>query len=510
MNTVLLNTVNLDDGRIIKKGGGGVTIKNQTKSVTIAENGNTVVSYDSGYTGLEKVSVKVAIPNEEKTVDITDNGTTEVVAANGFLSKVIVNTNVTSGGGGDVVSIPRKAVNFIDCDGTTLHSYTKEEFLALSQLPELPTRQGLVCQEWNWSLEDAQAQVAKCGICDIGATYTTDDGKTRLYIKIATKGRMDVPLYFSQTVANGVTIDWGDGSAPQTLSGTGNVNTTHTYADVGEYTISLNPVDGCALGLGHGTSSACVLGTMVVYCNMLKAVEIGNGDVAISQYAFKNYYSLKSISIPNTIRSVGSYTFQDSLLSSAVIPKSINAIGLGMFSNCKSLSSISLPKGVTSISTNAFNSCFSLSRIAIPTSVSILGASAFSDAIINSLVIPDGVERLNETFNGCKALASVIMPESITTIGTYAFGSCESLTNLVISKNVKNINDMAFYSCRGMSFYDFSQCTSVPALGGTYAFNAIPSDCKVVVPDALYDSWIAATNWSKIASNIVKASEFNA
>ena len=132
MNTKLMNTISLDDGIIIKKGG-GVTINNQSKSITITENGNSVVSYDSGYTGLEKVSVKVSIPNEEKTVeisengttevvadsgflskvsinvaipteektvDITENGTTEVVAANGFLSKVVVNTNVASSGGG--------------------------------------------------------------------------------------------------------------------------------------------------------------------------------------------------------------------------------------------------------------------------------------------------------------------------------------------------------------------------------------------------------------------------
>lgn len=36
------------------------------------------------------------------------------------------------------------------------------------------------------------------------------------------------------------------------------------------------------------------------------------------------------------------------------------------------------------------------------------------------------------------------------------------------------------------------------------------SDCKIVVPDALYDTWIAATNWSSstIVSHIVKASEY--
>ena len=68
----------------------------------------------------------------------------------------------------------------------------------------------------------------------------------------------------------------------------------------------------------------------------------------------------------------------------------------------------------------------------------------------------------------------------------------------------------AFSSCSSVAFYDFSQCTSVPTLGGTSVFSYSNSDCKIVVPDALYDEWISATNWSSYASKIVKASEFNA
>ena len=45
---------------------------------------------------------------------------------------------------------------------------------------------------------------------------------------------MNVRLYILQTVANGVIIDWGDGSAIQTLAGTGRVNATHTYAIAGQ------------------------------------------------------------------------------------------------------------------------------------------------------------------------------------------------------------------------------------------------------------------------------------
>ena len=60
-----------------------------------------------------------------------------------------------------------------------------------------------------------------------------------------------------------------------------------------------------------------------------------------------------------------------------------------------------------------------------------------------------------------------------------------------------------------MAYYDFRASKSVPTLSNTNAFNNIPSDCKIVVPDSLYDTWIAATNWSTHASKIIKASKFN-
>jgi hypothetical protein len=270
------------------------------------------------------------------------------------------------------------------------------------------------------------------------------DGKTYLYIKIAEKGRMNVPLYFSQTVANGVTIDWGDGSATQTLRWTGDVSTTHTYVDVGEYTISLSPADGCTLELGRPSYSEGVMGSSSnrVYYNMIQAVEIGKN--VIFKYAFQYCYSLNSV----------------------LIPESVTSIGHSAFSYCCSLANIVIPNGVTSINSSAFKNCYSLT--------------------------------------------SVVIPSSITSIGYSAFQECYSLANIVIPESVTSISDSAFSYCTGIAFYDFSQCTSVPTLGGTSVFYAISSDCKIVVPDALYDEWKAATNWSTHASKMVKASEFNA
>ena len=112
----------------------------------------------------------------------------------------------------------------------------------------------------------------------IGASYITDDGKTRLYVRIGNKDRGELSLYITQTIPNGVVIDWGDASPSETIGGTGKVNTTHIYTSEGNYTVTLSVSQGCVLGFGDGTTN-CILGgsTMTNYANLIKLekVEIG-------------------------------------------------------------------------------------------------------------------------------------------------------------------------------------------------------------------------------------------
>ena len=71
-----------------------------------------------------------------------------------------------------------KPIKFRDCDGTVLYSYSSEEVAVMTALPVLPTRSGLTCQGWNWTLQQVKNYAASYGKCEVGATYTTDDGKT--------------------------------------------------------------------------------------------------------------------------------------------------------------------------------------------------------------------------------------------------------------------------------------------------------------------------------------------
>ena len=240
--------------------------------------------------------------------------------------------SIPAGGGGEMpVSAKWNDVTFIDYDGSVLYSYSLAEAQALTELPALPSHNGLVCQGWNCTLEAIKALNRPV---TVGAMYITDNGATRINIRIATVGRMTVPLYIGQTVANGVSIDWGDESAAETLAGTGEVNTSHTYAEPGDYIISLMPQDGCTLSFGNRSTE----NTDSVYCNMLQDVSIGKNVTSIGNYAFSSCYSIASITIPNGVTS----------------------IGMSAFEECNSLASITIPNGVTSIGNNAFAYCYGM------------------------------------------------------------------------------------------------------------------------------------------------------
>ena len=361
------------------------------------------------------------------------SGTTEKISwPDGFKSTV---ENISSGGGA-ATSSRWNDVTFIDYDGSVLYSYSLDEAQALTELPALPVHDGLVCQGWNWTLEAIKALNRTV---TIGAMYITDDGATRLHIRIATVGRMTVPLYIGQTVANGVSIDWGDGSTAETLAGTGNVNASHTYDEPGDYVISLMPQDGCKLSFGDGSSSYCVIGSTgnngKVYCNMLQEFYVGKNVTSIRNDAFQRCHSLASITIPN---------------------------------------------GVTSIGNEAFMYCYSLASITIPTGVTYIGHYAFYS---------------------CYSLASVTIPDSVTSISNYAFYNCYSLASVTIPDSVTSISNYAFYNCYGVAEYHLKQ-TTPPTLASTNAFNNIPSDCIIYVPNGCLEAYQNATNWATYADRM--------
>ena len=104
--------------------------------------------------------------------------------------------------------------------------------------------------------------------------------------------------------------------------------------------------------------------------------------------------SIKSITIPDSVTSIGDYAFEFcTSLTSVTIPDSVTSIGYDAFENCLSLTSVAIGNGVTSIGDYAFAWCKKLTSVAIGNGVTSIGSGAF---------------------DGCKSLTSVTIPAKFT------------------------------------------------------------------------------------------------
>ena len=405
------------------------------------------------------------------TINITKNGSYDV---NEYATALVAIGEDTS------QPLETKDVNFYDYDGTLLYSYTLEEVQALEELPILPAHFGLICQGWNWTLEDIKNN--NQGL-DVGANYITDDGKTRLYISIISEDNMSVPIYFFQGDPNCVIINWGDG-AEETINFSNDVSAQHTYSKLGNYIITLNPIGNTQVSLGHGDDYG-IMGSIQksnnIYRTMLKKVEIGQKFSHIAKNTFRGCYSLESITIPRDMGSIYTAAFYECFsLITIVMPPNISQIGSDSFTYCYSLKTVALNK-TGSIYSNAFYDCRSLKKLIIP-----------KEYYISSYAC-----------RYCYSISKATIPSTSTTIPAGLFEQCFSLTSIVIPDNITKIEREAFYNCVCMRFYDFTQHTRIPTLSSTDAFYSIPSDCEIRVPAALYDEWVVATNWSTYADHIV-------
>lgn len=212
------------------------------------------------------------------------------------------------------------------------------------------------------------------------------DGNTHIWIHLE-EGRTSPML---GCCPNGtVTVDWGDGAAKDTLTGTSTriVKWTpkHNYAKPGDYVITLI-VNG-TVGFGGDTNTNAFIlrysssddTRNSTYQNAVRKVELGNGT-SFNSNAFQYCQSLVNIAIPETVTSIATNAFQQCVsLSSIIIPAGVTFIGYGAFNQCHSLSSIIVPAGVTSINTFAFGDCSGVRYydFTAHTSVPILASSQY-------------------------------------------------------------------------------------------------------------------------------------
>ena len=242
-------------------------------------------------------------------------------------------------------------------------------------------------------------------------------------------------------------------------------------------------------------------------CTSLKKVKFGK-HLDIGWRAFAACFSLESVELPDSVKSIQSNAFFYCVsLEKVKLPSDIEYIGKNVFEDCGDLSSdgviapdsvdvdsilegnefgdekysdgssdyydeddfeiedgilrnykgndknIKIPDSVTEIGDSAFYYCSSLTSVSIPNSVTEIGEKAFFGcSSLTSISIPDSVTEIGDSaFYGCSSLTSVSIPDSVTKIGVSAFKDCDNLSSDgVIAPDSVDVDSIL----EGKAFYD--------------------------------------------------------
>ena len=234
----------------------------------------------------------------------------------------------------------------------------------------------------------------------------------------------------------------------------------------------------------------CIASSAFYDCDNLTSITIPQSVTTIGSFVFWKCKKLENVELSSNLTAIGTATFyQCENLSNIVIPDSVTSIGGSAFEYCKKLKTVQMGDKITSIKSRAFSECNSLKSIIIPNSVQTLENEVFWNCYsLERIDIGSGVTSISsESFYNCTALKGVyitdivawckiefrgssgnplsctknlylnnelitqlVIPETVTMINTYTFFNCGEITSVIVPSSVKIIDHDAFLHCSNL------------------------------------------------------------
>ncbi len=185
--------------------------------------------------------------------------------------------------------------------------------------------------------------------------------------------------------------------------------------------------------------------------------------VAIGDNVFFGKQLSGSLTIPNSVTSIGDHAFKANaeLDGTLTLSNTLESIGITAFKDSPFTGALTIPGSVTSIGTQAFDHQYSTSSftsiIFLDRSLDLVIPSTFmqNNSALNSITLVDNITEISAFAFAGTTITEVTIPDSVTTIGGSAFGSTAHSTTSLTTVYMKTTNGLGLTvpSVGTVSFY---------------------------------------------------------
>lgn len=142
-------------------------------------------------------------------------------------------------------------------------------------------------------------------------------------------------------------------------------NSALSSVDIGSGYINIGGLAFEGTPFYGGQSSLKYAGTVLIGCDRdVISAEIKIGTTAVADMAFSGCGKLQSVSVPSSVRTIGSDAFfACEKLSAVTVPEGVTSVGENAFRLCSELSAVTLPQSLRYIKKGAFYGCVKLKTV---------------------------------------------------------------------------------------------------------------------------------------------------
>ena len=159
------------------------------------------------------------------------------------------------------------------------------------------------------------------------------------------------------------------------------------------------------------------------------SVHLPNTIVSISNDAFRECRSLKSVKWSSSLQRIGEHAFVSTGLTSLVLPSSVKTLGYDCFAQCGDLVDVEI-SDVKIIPQTCFSGCDSLERVVLSGDIELIDYFAFQNTYsLKKVVLSDNIRAIRPyafAFAGGNKGLDINVPVSLEYVGPGAFIGCDA------------------------------------------------------------------------------------